>query len=94
MPGAVTGRERKLTVKHRVTVEVEKKKQFLGIPYTVKEKQKVIVDGKTFRKMKKEERDRQLREQNRRKAAGPSEEEIAYCMAVELEEEFVEMFGE
>lgn len=74
-------------MKHKVTVVTEWKKHFLGIPYTVKEKQKVTVDGKTYRKMKQEERDR-------RKAADPSAEEIAYCMAVELEEEFADRFGE
>lgn len=74
-------------MKHKVTVEVEAKKHFLGIPYTVKEKQRIMVDGKTYRKMKQEERDRQ-------KAAGPGDDELAYCMAVELEEEFVDLFGE
>ena len=74
-------------MKHRATVEVETKKRFLGIPYTAVEKKRIEVDGKTYRKMKQEERDR-------RKAAGPSAEEIAYCMAVELEEEFADRFGE
>lgn len=52
-------------MKHRVTVEVEKKKHFLGIPYTVTEKQKIEVDGKTYRKMKWEEREREQAEENR-----------------------------
>ena len=49
-------------MKHRVTVEVETKKRFLGIPYTVTEKKRIEVDGKTYRKMKQAEQDRQLRE--------------------------------
>ncbi len=44
-------------MKHRVTVKLEKKKHFLGIPYTVTEKQRIIVDGKTYRKMQREARD-------------------------------------
>ena len=42
-------------MKHRVTVEVEKKKHFLGIPYMVTEKEHLIVDGKTYREMKRKE---------------------------------------
>lgn len=49
-------------MKHRVTVEVETKKRFLGIPYTATEKKQIEVDGKTYRKMKQAERNRQLRE--------------------------------
>lgn len=45
-------------MKHRVKVEVEKKKHFLGFPYTVTEKQKIEVDGKTYRKIKREEQER------------------------------------
>ena len=56
-------------MKHRVTVETETKKHFLGIPYTVVEKQRIEVDGKTYRKMKQEERERQLREQDEAAAA-------------------------
>ena len=56
-------------MKHRVTVEVETKKRFLGIPYTAVEKKRIEVDGKTYRKMKQEERDRQLREQDEAAAA-------------------------
>ena len=52
-------------MKHRVTVEVEKKKHFLGIPYTVTEKQKIEVDGKTYRRMKWEERERRQVEEER-----------------------------
>lgn len=49
-------------MKHRITVEVKTKKRFLGIPYTVTEKKRIEVDGKTYRKMKQAEQDRQLRE--------------------------------
>lgn len=56
-------------MKHRVTVEVEKKKRFLGIPYTTVEKKRIEVDGKTYRKMKQEEQARQLREQDEAAAA-------------------------
>ena len=56
-------------MKHRVTVEVETKKRFLGIPYTATEKKHIMVDGKTYRKMKKEERGRQLREMDAAAAA-------------------------
>lgn len=52
-------------MKHRVTVEVEKKKHFLGIPYMVTEKQRIDVDGKTYRKMKREEREREQEEEDR-----------------------------
>ena len=44
-------------MKHRVTVEVEQKKHFLGIPYTVTEKEHLVVDGKTYREMKRKERE-------------------------------------
>ena len=56
MTGKAGGRVK--TMKHRVMVEVGKKKRFLGIPYTVTEKQKIEVDGKNYRKMKREERER------------------------------------
>ena len=56
-------------MKHRVTVEVETKERFLGIPYTATEKKHIMVDGKTYRKMKKEERGRQLREMDAAAAA-------------------------
>ena len=59
-------------MKHKVTVHVETKKRFLGIPYTVTEKKHITVDGRTYRQMK---RDRQ-------KDAGPSEEEVAACAAI------------
>lgn len=52
-------------MKHRVTVEIERKRHFLGIPYTMTEKQKIEVDGKTYRKMKQEERKRKQEEENR-----------------------------
>ena len=70
-------------MKHRVTVEVETRKCFLGIPYKATEKKKVTVDGKTYRKMKKN-----------RKNTGPTDEEILYCAMVELEEEMAGLFGE
>ena len=56
-------------MKHRVTVEVETKKRFLGIPYTSTEKKRIEVDGKTYRRMKQAERDRQLREADAAAAA-------------------------
>ena len=56
-------------MKHRVTVEVETKKRFLGIPYTSTEKKRIVVDGKTYRKMKQAEQDRQLREADAAAAA-------------------------
>ena len=71
-------------MKHRVTVEVETKRRFLGIPYTVTEKKKVTVDGKTYRKMKQAERDRKLAEAD----------EAAAAALVIWEEEMVDMFGE
>lgn len=71
-------------MKHKVTVEVETRKHFLGIPYTVTEKKRMIVDGKTYRRMERE----------RRKAARPSEEEVAACAAIVWEEEMVDLFGE
>ena len=71
-------------MKHKVTVEVETKKHFLGIPYTATEKKRITVDGKTYRKMKQDERDRRLREQD----------EAAAAALVVLEEEMVDMFGE
>ena len=49
-------------MKHRVTVKVETKKHFLGIPYKTMVKKRIEVDGKTYRKMKQAERERQLRE--------------------------------
>ena len=48
-------------MKHRVTVEVETKKRFLGVPYRAVEKKRIEVDGKTWRKMKQEEQERKLR---------------------------------
>ena len=71
-------------MKHKVTVEVESRKHFLGISYTVKEKQRIMVDGKTYRKMKQEERDK-------RRAA---EDEAAAAALVILEEEMADLFGE
>ena len=67
-------------MKYRVTVEVETKKRFLGIPYTAVEKKRIDVDGKTYRKIKQEERDRQLREQD---------EAIAAALVVLEEEEWI-----
>ena len=44
-------------MKHRVTIETETRKHFLGVPYTATEKRHIMVDGKTCRKMKREERE-------------------------------------
>ena len=74
-------------MKHNVTVEVETKKRFLGIPYKTIEKRRIMVDGKMYRKMKQDERERL-------KKAGPRDDEFLACAAVVLEEEFVDMFGE
>ena len=52
-------------MKHRVAVKVERKKHFLGIPYTVTEKQKIEVDGKTYRKMNREEQESKQAEADR-----------------------------
>ena len=71
-------------MKHRVTVEVETRKHFLGIPYTATEKKHIMVDGKTYRRMKQEERD---------EAARKADEALAYA-AVVWEEEMVDLFGE
>ncbi len=71
-------------MKHKVTVEVEVKKRFLGIPYKTTEKKRIIVDGKTYRKMKQEEGDQ----------ADRMADEALACAAVVWEEEMVDMFGE
>ena len=73
-------------MKHQVTVQVETKKRFLGIPYTATEKKRITVDGKTYRKMKREEQ--------AGKRTGPAEEEIAACALIEFEEEMADLFGE
>jgi len=73
-------------MKHKVMVEVETRKHFLGIPYKSTEKKRIIVDGKTYRKMKQEERDRQRK--------GLSDEENLACAAIVWEEEMVDIFGE
>ena len=44
-------------MKHKVTVQVDTKKHFLGIPFKATEKKSIMVDGKTCRKMKREERE-------------------------------------
>ena len=64
-------------MKHRVMVEVETKKRFLGIPYRAVEKNRIEVDGKTYRKMKQGERVRLLR----------TRDEAAATALVVLEEE-------
>lgn len=74
-------------MKHRVTVEVQTKKHFLGIPYKTTEKKKIMVDGKTYRKMKQEEHDYHRKKE-------PSDDEILACAAIVWEEEMVDMFGE
>ena len=71
-------------MKHKVTVEVEVKKHFLGIPYKTTEKKRIMVDGKRYRKMKQEERE----------MADRMADEAFACAAVILEEEMVDMFGE
>lgn len=71
-------------MKHKVTVEVETKKRFLGIPYKVTEKHKVTVDGKTYRRLIRE----------KEKAADSAEEELAAGALVVWEEELVDLFGE
>ena len=71
-------------MKRKVTVEVETKKRFLGIPYTATEKKRITVDGKTYREMKRAELERQNAEANAAAAAA----------LVVLEEEFVDLFGE
>lgn len=81
---AGSGKEKRQGMKHRVTVEVEAKKHFLGIPYKTTEKKRIMVDGKTFRKMKQEEQN-----VTDRMAA-----EALACAAVVWEEEMVDMFGE
>ena len=71
-------------MKHRVTIEVETKKHFLGIPYKTIEKKHIIVDGNTYRKMK----------QNERKEAERRADEALACAAIVWEEEMVDLFGE
>ena len=74
-------------MKHRVTVQKETRKHFLGIPYTTGRKEHIIVDGKTYRKMKQTERERSAE-------SCPSEDELAACAALVWEEEMVDIFGE
>lgn len=71
-------------MKHRVTVEVETRHRFLGIPYTMTEKKRITVDGKTYREMKRAEQARRQEE----------EDAAAAAALVILEEEYVDMFGE
>ena len=59
-------------------------KRFLGIPYTSTEKKHMTVDGKTYRRMKREERD---------EAARRADEAAAAALVV-WEEELVDIFGE
>lgn len=75
---------RKHAVKHRVTVEVETKKRFLGMPYTAREKKHIMVDGKTYRKMRKAEKEEAARR----------EDEALACAAAVLEDEIADLFGE
>ena len=74
-------------MKHTVTVEVETRMHFLGIPYKTTEKKKITVDGKTYRKMKAEEKNK---DRNRQ----PSDEEIIAAHYLICEEELAELFGE
>lgn len=78
-PGSRRSGEKAINIVLPVTVEVESRKHFLGVPCTVKEKQRIIVDGKTYREMKQEERDR-------RRAAG---DEVAAAALIILEEEMI-----
>ena len=98
LPGLVLfvyGSEEMRAVKHRMTVEMKEKKHFLGIPYTATEKKHVMVDGKTYRKMKREERDRELRAvRESRDAEDRKAAEALACAAIVLEEEMVDLFGE
>ncbi len=71
-------------MKHKVTVQVETKKHFLGIPYKTTEKKHITVDGKTYRKMKHEEQARRQVEAD----------QMAAAALVVWEEELVDMFGE
>lgn len=71
-------------MKHRVTVEVETKKHFLGVPYKTTEKKRILVDGKTYRKMKQKEREQ---------ADQTAAEALAFA-AVAMEEELTDLFGE
>ena len=80
---AVVGKEG-IGMKHRVMVETETRKHFLGIPYTATEKKHIMVDGKTYRKMKQDEQD---------EAARRADEALA-CAAVVWEEEMADLFGE
>ena len=70
-------------MKHRVTVKVETKKHFFCIPYTVTEKKHIMVDGKTYRKMKREEREKEARKAKE-----------ALAREAIWEEEMVDLFGE
>lgn len=70
-------------MKHTVTVEVETKKHFLGIPYKTTEKKRITVDGKTYRKMKKEEKDCSTFQET---LEGLWEEEMAYLYGEDSDE--------
>lgn len=70
-------------MKHTVTVEVETKKHFLGIPYKTTEKKRIIVDGKTYRKMKNEEKDHSEFQET---LEGLWEEEMAYLYGEDSDE--------
>ena len=74
-------------MKHTITVRTETKKHFLGIPYRATEKKRITVDGKTYRKMKREKRDGQT-------PSGPTDEQIMACALLELEEEMADLSGE
>ena len=72
------------SMKHKVTIQVETKRHFLGIPYKTTEKKHILVDGKTYRKMKQEDQVRRNTEAEHATAAA----------LVIWEEELVEKFGE
>lgn len=80
----VSRMERMVTMKYKVTVEMETKKRFLGVPYIVTEKKHILMDGKKYRKMK----------QKKRKEAEQRKDEAAATALIILEEEMVDLFGE
>ena len=74
-------------MKHRVTIEMETKKHLLGIPFKVKEKRHIMVDGKTYREIKR-------KVQWQRQKSGPTDDEVAAAALIVFEEEMVDLFGE
>ena len=71
-------------MKHRVTVTVKEKRRVLGIPYTTTKKKRITVDGRTYRKMKDEERARQEKRNKELLACAEIwEEEMIDCISDE-----------